>query len=553
MPTAPPTVRAAVRADGAKCLAWAFVAVGAVVVSWTLATPLMAAPDEPAQINNAAAVVRGQLDEPTHPYFDIGRESTVRVPAWVGNAAALACFAFKPSVPASCSPRVAPDPRLVNASTQFSNYPPLYFAVVGLPTLWWSGSSGLYAARLAGDLLTGGLLALGLYLLARYHPRRLPLLGALVALSPMVFFLSSIVNDSGLEVAAAFAAWCGGLCLIEREVPERSLVLLTGLAFLLLILARPISPANAAVILVVLGLAAGWKRTHRLLTTRALRPGIVLVVVAGAVALTSLAIGGDPSLLGARPPKQLTFLASAASSLRLTNVRLLQSIGDFGWLDTPVPRFTTVVWTTAVGALAATALVRSRSCRRALPVLVLAVIAAPVVFEAPLVNQVGNYWQGRYELPLLMGVPLVASTMARRVARHRRPAPPVGRILVVASGGAMLAVAQLAAFLTGLHRYETGLGVRPGTPATWSPPGGHGAVIVLFLVGQGLLVAFAAFYAGHAGSVARSPTDRQVTSDVRPNRRSRLLPSHVDRPSGAAGNPPTDAAADAPTAGGGAG
>ena len=40
---------------------WAFAAMGVILVAWTLATPLAAAPDEPSQAATAAAAVRGQF------------------------------------------------------------------------------------------------------------------------------------------------------------------------------------------------------------------------------------------------------------------------------------------------------------------------------------------------------------------------------------------------------------------------------------------------------------------------------------------------------------
>ena len=56
--------------------------------------------------------------------------------------------------------------------------------------------------------------------------------------------------------------------------------------------------------------------------------------------------------------------------------------------------------------------------------------------------------------------------------------------------GAILIVAQLGAFLTALHRYETGLQAVPGTPIQWSPPGGTGLVVSAFLLGQVLVLGF---------------------------------------------------------------
>ena len=63
---------------------WALLAIGTAIGAWTIATPLMAAPDEPAAVVQAAAAVRGQLDIAEHQ-AGLGPEAPVRVPAWVAS------------------------------------------------------------------------------------------------------------------------------------------------------------------------------------------------------------------------------------------------------------------------------------------------------------------------------------------------------------------------------------------------------------------------------------------------------------------------------------
>jgi hypothetical protein len=168
-------------------------------------------------------------------------------------------------VPASCSPHLDNNTKTVRADTPFSNYPQLYYVLVGVPSLVLTGAHAVYAMRFASVVISAGLIALGLFLLGRYHPRRLPLAASLVALTPMVLFLSGVVDSSGMEITAGFAAWCGGLCVVETETVPRALAIWTSLSFAVFILSRPLSPASAAVIVVVLATLAGWRRTRALL------------------------------------------------------------------------------------------------------------------------------------------------------------------------------------------------------------------------------------------------------------------------------------------------
>src|ERR1700689_2038311 len=95
--------------------------------AWSFATPLGAGPDEPDHIIQAAAIVRGQFDEPEN-HTDIGPLANVSVPKWVADVAALpGCFAFRPQKSAGCAPKLVRSSVSTEASTQFSHYPPLYY------------------------------------------------------------------------------------------------------------------------------------------------------------------------------------------------------------------------------------------------------------------------------------------------------------------------------------------------------------------------------------------------------------------------------------------
>jgi hypothetical protein len=324
-----------------------------------------------------------------------------------------------------------------------------------------------------------------------------------VALSPTVFFMASVVNDSGFEIAAAFAAWCGGVALATHDRAPRALVYWTALALGLLLLARPLSLVNSAVLVVSLALLAGRHRLQALLGRSDVRHAMVALCIPLAIALAWLAVSGLPTLLGSPLKPQLTMVGSVEYSLRLVNQRLFQCIGDFGWLDTPSPLVTTVLWITAVGALTVAGLALSKACRRSLCFLIPAILAVNLVVEAPRLNALGPFWQGRYWLPIVMGVPLVAASLGHSRAHGRVRRPVVGAIATLAAGS-VLAVGQIAAFLTALHRYETGLGARPGTPLRWVPPGGTVLVVTLMVTGTALLVAFATRYALATGSPPRS-------------------------------------------------
>jgi hypothetical protein len=478
-------------------MVWIVLGLGLVMVSWVFVAPLMSAADEPGQAVNAAAVVRGQFDEPLVK-TNKGLVSIVTVPADVGSAGNLpSCFAFKPRVSANCAPSVPTSTRNETKGIQFSNYPPLFFMLTGLPTLVLHGPSTFYAMRLVAAVIDGGLLLLGILLLITYHPRRLLLIGALVALSPMVLYLGSMVNNSGMETAAGFATWCGALCLIEQDRIPLPLALWTAAAAAVFALSRPLSPLYLALLAVVIGVVAGEERIRTMLRQRSMRLLCTMVGAAVLVALVLLLNDGEPSLLGGHLHVPLSLWGEIERTLRLTGTRLAQAVGNFGWLDTPDPVGTTVVWALGAGWLLVWGMRTSARCRRALPLLLVAIFLLPVIFESPRIDTVGAYWQGRYWLPLLVGVPLIASAAvsnSRVRATHAKnqapPSQPFAAALILVPA---LAVAQIAAFLTVLHRYQIGLGLPAGSPVRWTPPGGSFLLIFLFVAGILLLSGYVAW------------------------------------------------------------
>jgi hypothetical protein len=468
---------------------WAFAGAGAMLVAWSLATPLGAAPDEPAHIAQAVAIVRGQFDEPEH-FAYLGTEATVRVPSWADLTVVGVCYSWRgfgeysrgfggcpTDLPRNSSKTVA-------VGDEYSNAPPLYYAVVGIPSLFLSGTSALYAMRLIGDLVNAALVALGIWLLFRYFPFRTPLVGALIALSPMVLFSMSVVSWSSLEIASGFASWCGALCVARHTRVPRALAIWTAVAASFLLLSRPTGLLDLAIIAVVMVVLVGWKALPARLN-RSLRPLWIPVSVVAAVALLMLLIDGLPHLLGFAPSHPRTLLANMETTLSLTGGRLLQCIGNFDWLNNPAPTWVVVVWGCSLAALTAAALFLSRPCRRALPVLALLILAMPLALESPQINTVGTFWVGRYWLPVLVGVPLVASTfewpawrLGESSTSSRRRAVPVLTLVV----GLVLMAAQVASFHQALWLNESVV-IRGQARAVSAPPGGNALILLVFVVG----------------------------------------------------------------------
>ncbi len=459
----------------------------ATLLSWSLASPLSSGPDEPNHVVAAAAAVVGH-NTGLVAHFPFGTLSIVDVPRWAAQAHLLVCYARMPWHLANCGFRLSDATHLSRGVTQFATYPQLYYLVVGQAAQFTAGVAGFWGMRLISMAMVVALLALGLLAIVVRGRARLRPLGFLVACTPYLYFICAVLNSSALEVAAALASWCCLLVLIDDPNPPGWMIWSSATSLALFMLARPASPLLVVIVLLVAACYAGWTRCRALVRWR-FAPIAVAVGLSGITAVIWRLWKGSPVLLGRPWPHHLTLLQAADRSLGLSGPRLRDLVGRFGWLDTPVHLWVVIGWATVLGVLVVLGMASSGKARRGVPVAIIATIVLPVLIEAPLLNHVGTIWQARYSLPVAVGVPLVAATRLGRRLEPRRRIVALGTLVA----GTTLGVLQLQSLRLVLERYRTGLGLAPGAPVRWNPPGGAGLTIGLLVVGQCLLVAVAVF------------------------------------------------------------
>lgn len=438
------------------------------ISSWSLATPPWNAPDEPSQAMRSWALAHGQLVGATpssaglsasvkaflvrHPYL-----VAVRVPrVYRVLTSRLSCVAFRPLRSASCmvvGSVVAPG--VGTWWTYHARYFPLYFLVTGMPSLIVRPGTGqLYAMRLAGGLAAAAFLASAIST-ARRSRRGWLGAGVVLAMTPTVLFLAASVNASGLEIAAAIALWTSGSMLARTSdvIIDRRLIDRFGVAAVVLVLTRPLAPLWFAVALVALLATATPTARRMLFRSRRARGWATAVAAALLIAFAWDIWAGT---LDARhytgSPVRATVAAMVRHNITTEAAYLRQMVGVFGWLDTRSPSIVYLLWGIVTIAVLAVALLGVR--RRVVAVvatLVVAVVVVPFVLEDLNVRTIGFQWQGRYTLPLAVGVPIVAcSTMTGR--RWSLRADRVARIAI----GVAVVVAQSAAFVQLLRRFSVG-------------------------------------------------------------------------------------------------
>jgi hypothetical protein len=456
-----------------------FVIVTSLTALWALSNPVFAGPDEPTHVIRADALDHGELTgrEPRgriDKQFNPVRESVRVVPApeIYLPASGPPCFAHhRDNV--SCFGSFEGSSRDTDVPTYAARQPPAYHAVLGIVSwIRTPGAGTVYLMRFLSALVTGAFIATAITALRRTPAPTLIAAGLVIALTPMVLFMGSVVNPNGVEIGASIALWICGIVLVSTSSArvDKRLVTAVGIAACVLAMSRQLGPLWLALIaLAIVGVSnraalrnvarSGWARLWGLL---------VLGSVFGQVAWDVIVRPRDATLVE-RASTGLSTLEVIEDSIGSTYRWYREMIGWFGWLDTPAPLLTWLIWTAAITFFVAVAV--SWAGRREVLVLltvVAGVIVVPIVIEATPYRAAGTFWQGRYALPLAVGVPVLAAFALAATQR--------GRELLTTrflwSVGVAVGLAHLLAFAQNLRRYTVGyLGeIQYWRHTFWLPP-----------------------------------------------------------------------------------
>jgi hypothetical protein len=459
-----------------------FVLLGA----WAAATPLGDTPDEWAHVFRASGVISGQIDLSDSRAVDPLGGDSVRVPAELAaRAGQTGCYAFHPETPVTCAvDPPAPADATVVVKTAAGRYPPLYYAAVGWPLALGSGAVNLYLCRLVAVVLSSAFLALGALCALRLRSRWV-LAGYLVGMVPMTTYIGAMINPNGLEITSGAALWPSLLLWLRGDSPQlrRSGLTAATAAAATMVLVRPASILWLAVALVSVAILARrrWWRTD------VLRPGALLrigIVAAAMVAVGIWAVSVRMFDIASIQQQQAPYTAWVKAALHWQWWRIwgMQSVAEMGWLDTPVETIMYQLAACAVVVLIiAGAIGAARGRWRHLTSAVIAAgltLGVTILMAAGQANTMGlGFWQGRYSLPMAVGVPLL---FAYAAPRTRRSFPVIATVVAVCT---LFCVVQTDAFLRFFHRNSIGLTKPFAWTGGWQPPLGIVTWLVVLLFG----------------------------------------------------------------------
>ena len=455
------------------------------MVVWSFLTPLFSGPDEPSNFIRSAAVVRGEWIGENYPAsIEKSYWSTyVHIDPQFGTANAIPwCFAPFPEKP-GCGIAVEDAPVVdIPTWTNMGRYPPLPFVISGIGTVFGATDLSVLMARLMTSLVSAVLIACSAYAILR---RQQSLLGLLLALTPGTIFLASAMNPSAIEICSAIAVWSILPSVIQDKVPDRTTKAIFLAAGVLLIATRPIGIAVYITAVLISWIAYGKttlaqviKTNKTALSVHGLSAALMAwwyVAVYSFQTSPSLTAGTQKVLLSTQITRSLQHIPEL----------LDQHVGNFGWLDTPIPRG--ALWLYALIAAVAIFTSLQRLGKRktfALTLLSCVVVGISLAVDMNFYAMFGWFGaQGRHIAPVLGGLPLIVFSQFA-FGNRLRFAVIIGWSVVMVWAG----LGALRRYTVGVNGNNTFLMF---SERVWNPSIGFGVAVTLLIVASCAVAAIA--------------------------------------------------------------
>lgn len=459
-------------------------------ISWSSGQPPYGISDEPAHAVKALATARGELDGASvvGPFGYQAIE--YKVPSAYSEIWHFVCYNSDVNAPANCAPKFPTSRVLAPVPSTAGEYPPTYYALVGWAGWISPGSTGLLLMRIVTSIGVATLLGLSARVLEQLQwPHGVTAL--IVATTPVVMGFTGSVNPFGPEIAASILFWTSSLALQSVELINRRVARLgVWISGLLLGTLRPAAFLWIAIIVIVVAL---WRFDSGV---RSISPRIgpydrafLLSSITGfALSLGWYLFAMTARGLGGGSPAGGTTWGNMRISFDRTIGYLHQTLGYFGWTSFYSPRTVVLLMVAALGVLLWSARKSTWRVRVGILALILYGVFGPAILEGARAATAGFGFQGRYLLPVLVGLPILCS----RGADDESVRPSTVRFL---RGVAILG--HLIALNYVLRRFSVGL---DGTylwlfDPTWAGMPGkwilYGSILGTLACGLGLISATA--------------------------------------------------------------
>lgn len=408
--------------------------------AWMLTVPAFRGIDEIDHAYRAASVVRGDVGPATRPVPN-GRGLMVMVPAAMVESARPACAQLKYVGRGNCVPvtDVLKD-GTVGIASAAGAYLPLYYALVGWPSLFLGDKNALYGMRIASMVLCDVFLLLAAWIALR---RRSPwhMAGLILCLTPTVIYASILSAPNAVSMSGGLLMWVAWTAA-DPGLPSRDNRLYAWLGTLGAV-ATSVTHNTGPIWVLVTIVVLAWIWRPQLKPRQAVRllgpaAGVILAAFMTAILWTRYSGANSLDHESVQPESSTPEL----SELAMLPVRwLFQSVfgaprpGGMAAVLVYGLAFTLILLIVMAGFQRAEPRVRHAMLFIAFTLTVLPLLLTLLTYDA-----LGFAWQGRYSIPLGVGITLLAAACLHRTAVFR----PVHLLAMVPLG-----VVQIGAVLSG--------------------------------------------------------------------------------------------------------
>lgn len=440
--------------------------------AWAVAIPMFRGPDEIEHVKRASSIALGQFlpDSGEGP----SPVETITVERDIVAAQREICdqlhSEFDPTICVPVETRDA-DTQVTQTTADMrsaaARYNPAWYVMVAPASWFLEGAAAVKGMRVLGALACALVLSWSIWLYRRVGMHRGTDTGLMFCATPAVTFASALAAPNGLHLAGSLLLWVALLRLTPG--PRRTWAMCAGAAIMSLTHTLGIFWIVCAIVIVAVLRGRMYLRMIGLglLQTR----GAFALLVASqmfAVVWILVARTNDPTAGG-------DVLAESTKSIPAFGHVVVWALQVVGTMPFRFGLLWPVVYALWVFAFASFLWLSIRDARTrersAMATVVVLAVAIPATVTMLTYRDHGYAWQGRYELPLLFALPLIAGSVFERAGAGRAWLPNAWTFIAGLSVGAATLCLALREGATGPAAIACVVLSALGWWATWRQPG----------------------------------------------------------------------------------
>ena len=404
--------------------------------AWILAVPPYRGSDEFDHVYRAGSVASGYW-RPDWRHPADGRGDLIPTPRGLVEDGSAVCSSYDYVGPDNCRPVESLDGGLVTVASAAARYNPAFYWLIGKPAMVTDGVTALYVMRFMSAATSAILISMAAFTVALWARTRWPLVGLLLAMTPVLLYSTAMPAPNGVEMTGALCMWSGALGLATDRGRSRARLLLvvTATGALVLATVRSLGPLWLVLALATSLLAIGPRGLKNVLqkhprTSAALSVVVLLGATAGGLWTITSATNSLESA-------DLPDISPWGPSFREVPLWFFQSIAAFPLRNEPAPIVVYALETFCFIALMGGAIISGSKRIRASLVLACSLsLGVPLAITLATVQSAGLIWQGRYTMPYSVGVVMIAGlALDSQVPRFAQRQPVRAVTALVGSAG----------------------------------------------------------------------------------------------------------------------